>query len=306
MARLPIVHHPDYDARFSPVHRFPMGKYTLLMNALRERGIVDRASLHRPGLAPSNWLGLAHDRGYVDRVLTQRVPPVIERLIGFAVDERVARRASLACAGTVLAARLALEEGLACNTAGGSHHARFEHGAGFCVFNDVAVATEVLRAGGEARRVLIIDADVHQGDGTARIFADQPDVFTFSIHGAKNYPNAKETSDLDIELADGTGDEAYLERLAAGLNEALTRFPDTDFAFYLAGVDPHREDRLGRLSMTDEGLARRDEMVLSALRERSIPTACVISGGYSRDMESLGRRHAIVFCVAEALMQKLG
>lgn len=302
MARLPIVHHPDYDARFSPVHRFPMGKYTLLMNALRERGIVERASLHRPGPAPSAWLGLAHERGYVDRVLTQRVPPAIERLIGFAVDERVARRASLACAGTVLTARLALEEGLACNTAGGSHHARFEHGAGFCVFNDVAVATEVLRAGGEAQRILIVDADVHQGDGTARIFADQPDVFTFSIHGARNYPSKKETSDLDIELPDGTGDDAYLERLVDGLSEALARFPNPDLAFYLAGIDPHHEDRLGRLSLTDEGLARRDEMILSALRERSIPVATVISGGYSRDMESLGRRHAFVFGVAETLI----
>ncbi len=302
MARLPIVHHPDYDARFSPVHRFPMGKYTLLMNALRERGIVERASLHRPGPAPSNWLGLAHERGYVDRVLTQRVPPAIERLIGFAVDERVARRASLACAGTVLAARLALEEGLACNTAGGSHHARFEHGAGFCVFNDVAVAAQVLRAGGEVRRILIVDADVHQGDGTARIFADQPDVFTFSIHGARNYPSTKERSDLDIELPDGTGDDAYLERLTDGLGDALARFPDPDLAFYLAGIDPHHEDRLGRLSLTDEGLARRDETVLKALRKRSIPAACVISGGYSRDMESLGRRHAIVFGVAETLV----
>ena len=303
MARLPIVHHPDYDARFSPVHRFPMGKYTLLMNALTERGIVERASLHRPGPAPAAWLGLAHDRGYVDRVLSQSVPRAIEKQIGFEVNERVTRRSTLACAGTVLTARLALDEGLACNTAGGSHHAQRDHGAGFCVFNDVAVATEVLRAGGEARRILIIDVDVHQGDGTAAIFADEPDVFTVSIHATNNYPAVKMQSDLDIDLPDGTADDAYLDKLSDALRSALRRFPSPDIAFYLAGVDPHLEDRLGRLSLSDDGLARRDRMVLSQLREQNIPTACVIGGGYSRNMESLGRRHAIVFGVAETLIQ---
>ncbi|RLQ87187.1 histone deacetylase family protein [Notoacmeibacter ruber] len=302
MTRLPIVHHPDYDARFSPVHRFPMGKYTLLMKALTERGIVERASLHRPGPAPAAWLGLAHQRGYVDRVVNQSVPREIERMIGFEVNERVARRSALACAGTVLTGRLALEEGLACNTAGGSHHARREHGAGFCVFNDVAVAAEVLRAGGEARRILIVDVDVHQGDGTAMIFADEPNVFTLSIHGAKNYPLIKAKSDLDIDLPDGTEDEAYLEHLDDGLKRAIHFFPQPDLAFYLAGVDPHEEDRLGRLSLTDEGLARRDRMALTFLRERGIPVACVLGGGYSRNMESLGRRHAIVFGVAEELV----
>jgi acetoin utilization deacetylase AcuC-like enzyme len=179
---LPIVHHPDYVAPLPAGHRFPMDKYGRLIEILRAEGLAGPSALHVPAPAPLGWIDLAHDPGYVRAVAAQTMAPEIERLIGFPVTAAIARRALLACAGTVLTARLALDHGLACNTAGGSHHAGPHHGAGFCVFNDVAVAARVLGAEGVAP-ILVVDCDVHQGDGTARIFANEPAVFTFSIHG---------------------------------------------------------------------------------------------------------------------------
>ncbi|WP_265516432.1 histone deacetylase [Nitratireductor luteus] len=290
---LQIVHHPDYDARFPASHRFPMGKYTALMKALRDRELTSEGSLHEPAPAPLDTLALAHHAHYVDQVINNCVPPEIEREIGFAVDERVSRRASLATAGTLLAARLALKCGIACNTAGGSHHARRAHGTGFCTFNDVGVAASALLGEGMGR-ILVVDLDVHQGDGTADIFAREPRVFTFSMHGANNYPARKIASDLDIGLPDGTGDAGYLAALA----EALPRLLDAglpEIVFYNAGIDPHGEDRLGRMTLSDDGLRRRDRMVIEFFRARSIPVCGVIGGGYSRDIASLGKRHAILF-----------
>ncbi|MCB1427063.1 MAG: histone deacetylase [Zhengella sp.] len=294
---LHIVHHPDYDARFSPVHRFPMSKYTLLMTALRGRGLVRPGHLHEPGEAARGWLTLAHDPAYVDQVIGCAVPARIEKEIGFPVDAAVSRRARLASAGTVLAARLALEHGVACNAAGGSHHARRMQGAGFCTFNDVGVAASVLLATGEAARILVVDCDVHQGDGTADIFRDEPRVFTFSLHGARNYPVRKISGDLDLDLPDGTADEAYLATLAEALGRIEQRFLP-DLVFYNGGVDPHAGDRLGRLSLSDDGLRARDRMVFYHFRERGIPVCGVIGGGYAREMTGLGERHAILFEVA--------
>lgn len=291
---LHIVHHPDYDARFSPVHRFPMSKYTLLMTALRQRGLVRPGYLHEPGEAPRPWLTLAHDAAYVDQVIACAVPARIEKEIGFAVDAAVSRRARLASAGTVLAARLALEHGVACNAAGGSHHARRAQGAGFCTFNDVGVAAGVLLATGEAARILVVDCDVHQGDGTADIFAGEARVFTFSLHGARNYPARKIPGDMDVELPDGTGDAAYLAALAEALQRIEHRFLP-DLVFYNGGVDPHHADRLGRLALSDAGLEARDRMVLHHFRERGIPVCAVIGGGYAREAAGLGERHAILF-----------
>lgn len=199
----------------------------------------------------------------------------------------------------MLTARFALEEGLACNTAGGSHHARFEHGAGFCVFNDVAVAIRVLQADGAIRRAMVVDLDVHQGDGTAAIFAGQSDVFTLSVHGARNYPVRKRTSDLDVALPDGTGDTDYLEALRGVLTPRLEAFCP-DLVFYNAGVDPHREDRLGRLALTDTGLAARDRLVIETVRAAGIPLAGVMGGGYSHDTDALARRHMTLYRVAAA------
>lgn len=300
---LHIVHHPDYDADFSADHRFPMGKYRALMEVLRRRQLVAAQSLHQPSLPPAAWLRLAHDAAYVEQVVSCSVPPAIEREIGFAVGERVSRRARLATAGTLLAARLALRHGIACNTAGGSHHARRLQGAGFCTLNDVGVAASVLLAERLVERILVVDLDVHQGDGTADIFAGEPRVFTFSMHAARNFPVRKIASDLDIGLADATGDDAYLEPLRAALPE-LERRASPALVFYNAGVDPHVDDRLGRLALSDDGIRQRDATVIGYFRERGIALCGVIGGGYSRDLEALAARHAMLFETAAAFAQE--
>lgn len=289
---LQIASHPDYDAGFAADHRFPMGKYRALMEILGQRGLT--AGLNVPAPAPASWLKLAHENTYVDQVIACAVPPRIEREIGFPVSERVSRRAQLAAGGTVLAARLALEHGIACNAAGGSHHARRAQGAGFCTFNDVAVASLLLLADHAAQNILIVDLDVHQGDGTAEILADEPRTFTFSMHGERNYPVRKMVSDLDVALPDGMDDAAYLATLREVL-PGLSAQRRWDMVFYNAGVDPHADDRLGRLSLTDDGLRERDRTVLAHFRDRGIPVCGVIGGGYSTDIPALAARHAILF-----------
>ena len=291
---LHIVHHGGYDAEFPVGHRFPMSKYRRLMEVLRERNLISERHLHTPEPAPAPWLCLAHDATYVDQVIAAAVPHLIAREIGFEIDTRVSMRARLASAGSVLAARLALDHGIACNAAGGSHHARREQGAGFCTFNDVGVAANVLLAEAAVSRVLVIDLDVHQGDGTARIFAGDDRVFTFSVHAEKNYPVRKALSDRDVGLPDGLADDAYLGILDDELRTLFDR-ARPDLVFYNAGVDPHAEDRLGRLALTDNGLRARDSLVIGACRLRGIPVCGVIGGGYSRDIDALAARHAILF-----------
>ncbi|WP_244577910.1 histone deacetylase family protein [Hoeflea halophila] len=294
MSFLPIVHAPDYDANFAPDHRFPMGKYTRLMELIRASHIGERTIVHAPGPASAEWLSLAHHRVYVDQVLACKVPAFIEREIGFPVTERVSLRARLATAGTVMAARLALAEGIACNTAGGSHHARRAQGAGFCTFNDVAVAAHLLLADGEVGQVLVIDLDVHQGDGTAEICAGTDAIRTVSMHSEKNYPVRKQASSIDVALPDGVRDAAYLETLDWLLPRSVAGFTP-DLVFYNAGVDPHENDRLGRLSLSDRGLKDRDRRVFSFFRERGIAVASVLGGGYSRDIEAVAGRHLMTF-----------
>lgn len=289
---LRIASHPDYDAGFAVNHRFPMGKYRRLMEVLTERGLT--AGIVAPAPALPSWLKLAHASLYVDQVIACAVPERIEREIGFPVSERVSRRAQLATGGTVLAARLALEHGIACNAAGGSHHARRAQGAGFCTFNDVAVASLLLLADGLAQNILAVDLDVHQGDGTADILGAEPRVFTCSMHGERNYPVRKVASDLDVPLPDGTGDEDYMATLRDVL-PALSAQRRWDIVFYNAGVDTHSEDRLGRLAMTDEGLREREKTVVGHFRDRGIPVCGVIGGGYSTDIDALAARHAILF-----------
>jgi acetoin utilization deacetylase AcuC-like enzyme len=212
----------------------------------------------------------------------------------------LAQRSRAAAAGTLLAARLALEHGLACSTAGGSHHAFADHGAGFCVFNDVAVAGRVLLAEGLVRRVLVVDLDVHQGDGTAAIFHGDPRVFALSVHCRANFPLRKQQGDLDVALDAGIGDRDYLAVLGALLPPLLDRLRP-DLVFYNAGVDPHEADRLGRLALTDQGLAEREALVLEACRRRGLPLACVVGGGYAPTLEELVARHAILHRVARDL-----
>jgi acetoin utilization deacetylase AcuC-like enzyme len=297
---LAVVHHPDYVAPLRPGHRFPMSKYGYLRAGLERRGIMGPGTWLAPAPAAASQLGLVHDRAYVDRALDLALSEDEVRRIGLPKTAQVVRRARLAAAGTTLAARLALDRGIACNAAGGSHHAGPEGGAGYCVFNDVAVAAATLLAEGTVGRVLVIDADVHQGDGTARAFADDPRVFTLSVHAARNFPARKAASDLDVGLADGTMDGAYLRALGAAVEAAFAAFAP-DLVFYNAGVDVHLSDRLGRLALSDAGLRARDRLALGAARARGVPVVGVLGGGYADDPAVVAERHATLFEEAAAL-----
>jgi acetoin utilization deacetylase AcuC-like enzyme len=293
MTLLPIVFHPAYEAALPEGHRFPMRKYGRLAEVLSEKGLAPRGFVE-PEEASAELIALAHERTYVDQVLTCSVPQDIERRIGLPVSFSLARRARAAAGGTLLAARLSLEYGLAGSTAGGSHHGQRATGAGFCVFNDVAIAARALKHDGTLKRALVVDLDVHQGDGTADCLADDPDLFTFSVHAEKNYPVRKIPGDLDVGLPDGLEDAAYIDVLQAHAPRLLDAFAP-DLVFYNAGVDPHRDDRLGRLSLSDEGLRRRDRFVVGEAHRRGIPLVAVIGGGYATDVDALAQRHAIVF-----------
>jgi acetoin utilization deacetylase AcuC-like enzyme len=301
---LPVVHHSVYRAPMPPGHRFPMAKYGRLIAYLLEDDVVTPAQLHRPEPAPVAWLELAHTPAYVGAALAQTLDPAAVRRIGLPVTPEVVLRSRAATGGTVLTARLALEHGLACNTAGGSHHAFAGHGAGFCVFNDVAVAARVLLAEGRIERALVVDLDVHQGDGTAAICADDARIHTFSMHCRINYPVRKQTSDLDLALDAELGDDAYLALLAGRL-PALLQAVRPDLVFFNAGVDPHEGDRLGRLALTEQGLWRRERLVLETCLAAGVPVAGVIGGGYAPDLEQLVRLHSILHRAASELFERL-
>ncbi|MCR9139411.1 MAG: histone deacetylase [Alphaproteobacteria bacterium] len=294
---LPIVHHPRYNIEIAKSKRFPGGKFRRLAEILTEELVPGPDGFHVPEPLEPDTIARAHDGAYVQQVMSGTVPAHIEKEIGFPVRETVAFRARCASAGTLLAARIALANGIACNTAGGGHHARRDQGAGFCVFNDVGVAVHALLASGEIERALVVDCDVHQGDGTADVFSTNPDVFTFSIHAEKNYPVRKRASDMDVGLPDGTGDAAYLDALRQTLPNVLERH-GANLVFFNAGVDPHHADTLGRLALTDNGLRERDRFVIGTARQMGLPVACVVGGGYSKDIEALAQRHAGLYRVA--------
>lgn len=298
--RPPVVHHPAYVTPLPAQHRFPMPKFARLLACLRERDLLRPSQEFTPQPAPQAWLELAHQAGYVAAVLEQRLDLAAVRRLGLPLSPVLALRGRCAVAGTVLAARLALEHGVACNTAGGSHHAFPGFGAGFCLFNDVAVAARLLLAEGLIDRALVIDLDVHQGDGTAAIFAGDPRVVTLSVHCRANFPARKQQSDLDLALDPGVGDVGYLEALETILPAMLDRVRP-DLVFYNAGVDPHVDDQLGRLALTDAGLAERERYVLGVCRTRGLPLACVVGGGYAADLDLLARRHAILHEAITAL-----
>ncbi|MEO0465724.1 MAG: histone deacetylase [Pseudomonadota bacterium] len=285
----PLVHHPAYDADTVPDgHRFPMRKYSLLAARLRQSG----AQFHTPDLALQDTVSRVHDGDYVDAVFHQTLEPRAARQIGFAITPAITRRSRAAVGGTLLAAHLALEKGCAINLAGGSHHAGPTGGAGFCVFNDAAIAVRALIDAGRVRRAAIIDLDVHHGDGTALVFADDPKVATLSIHCEENWPRVKPPSSIDVGLPRGTEDEAYLDALAPALEQILATQPD--LVVYNAGVDPHRDDRLGLLALSDAGLFRRDRAVVEACATRAIPLCGVLGGGYSLDADAVARRHLLL------------
>ncbi len=282
-------------------HRFPMAKYSRLRERIVSEAVVRAGDLHEAPLASIDDLHLVHDPQYVAAVLNGTVAPEVQRRIGFPWSPQMVERSRRSVGATIAAARAALDDGIAVNLAGGTHHAFADRGEGFCVFNDAAVAARVLqrdastgksslRAGQPVRRIAIVDLDVHQGNGTAAIFRDDATVFTFSMHGDKNFPFKKETSDLDVPLADGTGDDEYLSLLGQHLPEVLNRH-QPDFVFYLAGADPFEGDRLGRIKMTIEGLRRRDEMVMRACAQAGVAVAVSMSGGYATDIDAIVTIH---------------
>ena len=273
-----------------------MAKFRELHRCLREQGLARVDQFHKPLPAPRRWLELVHQRSYHEAFARDRLDRQAQRRIGLPTTTPLVQRTWLAVGGTVLTARLALRHGLACHLAGGTHHAFPDFGSGFCIFNDLAVCSRVLIEQEGLQRVLVVDLDVHQGDATALIFRGDERVFTFSAHAASNFPSRKQVSDLDLPLGDGLEDRAYLETIGDNLPGVLDSLRP-QLVLYNAGVDPHRDDRLGRLALTDLGLLQRDHLVLDACLRRSIPVATVIGGGYDA-MIPLVKRHALVFRAA--------
>ena len=284
-----LVHHPDYVAPLPPGHSFPMDKYGLVMVALRELGATWIE--HEPEPMPREWIAAVHNPDYVEAVLSASLDRERERRIGFPVTERVARRSQLSADGTWRAALLALEHGFAANSAGGSHHALPDTGAGYCVLNDLAIAANRLLEERKVRRIAIVDLDVHQGDGTAVMLAGRAGAATFSMHAARNFPVRKARSTRDVELPDGLDDDGYLAVLADELPRFLADH-DPEIVLYQAGVDPHGDDKLGRLALSDAGLAARDALVRDTCHQRGIALTSTLGGGYGTDRLAVARRHA--------------
>ncbi len=272
-------------------HRFPIEKYALLRERVIADGIAPRELVHEPARITRDDLLLVHTADYVDRFTNGTLARDEARRLGFPWSEALVERSYRSAGGTVEAARAALVHGIAMNLAGGTHHAFPSHGEGFCVFNDAAIAIRALQRDGLIARAAVIDLDVHQGNGTHAIFAGDERVYTFSMHGGRNYPFHKVPGSLDVELDDGTDDDAYLERLRENLPRTLAA-ARADLVIYLAGADPHESDRLGRLSLTFAGLARRDRLVIEQCREVGIPVAVTIAGGYGEPIENTVRAHA--------------
>jgi acetoin utilization deacetylase AcuC-like enzyme len=277
-------------------HRFPMPKYVLLRDRAISEGILPPEHIHVAEPATDEQLLRAHDAEYIEKVRLGLLSAQEQRRIGFPWTPALAVRARCTVGATIMACRAALDMasrsgfGVACNLAGGTHHAFSDHGQGYCVFNDSAVAARAMQAEGRARRIVIIDCDVHQGNGTAAIFQGDPSVFTFSIHGAKNFPFHKEKSDLDIELPDNTTDGDFLAAVEEGARRAIA-MAGADLALYLAGADPYERDRLGRMKVTMEGLAARDRIVLGLCREAGLPVSIAMAGGYAPDVEDIVAIH---------------
>jgi len=290
---LPIVYHPNYVVPLPDGHRFPMPKFRMLYEQLVADQVAHPSQFHTPQRPPEDWIELVHTPEYVRAYCEGTLDAKAQRRIGLPWSPQLVNRTCVAVGGTILTAKLALEQGLACNTAGGTHHAFPDYGSGFCIFNDMAIAARVLQQQGIVRQILIVDLDVHQGDGTALIFRDDPSVFTFSMHCEVNFPGTKQHSDLDVSLPEGMEDDEYLQTLAHYLPDLLTQV-QPDLVIYDAGVDPHQGDRLGKLALTDSGLYRREMQVLTTCLAQGFPVACVIGGGYADDLAALVYRHSLL------------
>lgn len=273
-----------------PDHRFPIDKYRLLRELIISEQVIPEDDLRVPDPATRDQICLAHDPAYVDKVIAGTLSEKEIRRIGFPWSPELVVRSLRSVGGTIAACRSALDSGISANLAGGTHHAHRDFGSGYCLLNDCAVAIKVVQTEKLAKNVLVLDCDVHQGDGTAAIFNGDPSVFTFSIHGARNFPFHKIPGNLDIELEDGTGDGDYLQALHGGLFQALKEF-NPELIIYLAGADPYHDDRLGRLALTRDGLARRDELVFNTAKQAGLPVAIVMSGGYARSVSDTAAIH---------------
>ncbi|QGJ70410.1 Acetoin utilization deacetylase AcuC [Planctomycetales bacterium 10988] len=278
-------------------HRFPMRKYAMLRERILAEGVIPANRLEVPPAATDDEMKLAHDAEYVERVCSGTLTPEQVRRLGFPWSPELVERSRRSVGGTIAAARSALMYGAGMNLAGGTHHAFRDRGEGFCVFNDSVVAARTLQQREEIQKVLILDCDVHQGNGTAKIVEADPTIFSFSIHGARNYPIQKEVSDLDIALPDEADDALYLEALEEGMEEALAA-SEPDLVCYLAGADPYHKDRFGRLGLSREGLARRDRMVLERLAQANIPVSISMAGGYAPEIEDIVALHYQTACIA--------
>ena len=289
---LPIVNHPDYVAQIGDDHRFPIKKFGELIKLLQKKNIATTQNTFQPSEVSKKTLLNVHSEEYINKINNLSLDKDEIRKLGFPLVKSVRRRSFVATGGTVLASKLAVKHKLACNTAGGSHHAFPNEGNGYCVFNDVAVAASYLKKKFKFKKILILDLDVHQGDGTAKIFENDDNVFTVSIHSKKNYPSKKQNSNIDIELEDGIDDEKYLNIV----NQLLQRIKDFqfDFVFYVAGVDVHFEDRLGKLNITETGIKKREELVINNFFKKNIPLCGVLGGGYNHNFEQLINLHSIL------------
>jgi acetoin utilization deacetylase AcuC-like enzyme len=288
------VYHPSYQVALPPGHPFPMSKYSLLRDQLLAEGIVATGDILQPEPLDASTLELVHTHEYLAKLATSGLSAAEQRRLGLPWSEALWQRSRLASAGTLLAARTALDQGLAANLAGGTHHAFADHGEGFCVLNDVAIAIRKLQAEGSIERAATIDLDVHQGNGTAAIFETDDEVYTFSMHGERNYPIAKMRSNLDVPLKDGVGDAEYLDTLQEVLPSVLDR-ARADVVFYLAGVDVAAGDRYGKLALTEEGIRHRDRCVIEAVRGRGLPLVIVLAGGYAATRARTAELHAHAF-----------
>jgi len=300
---LPLVYHPDYVVPLPDQHRFPMPKFKLLHDQLLAEGVVVCDRVFAPVVPSLEVIGLVHTPDYIRDYCEGTLDPKAQRRIGLPWSPALVQRTCRAVGGTVLTARLALEYGLACNTAGGTHHAFPSYGSGFCIFNDLAIAARAVQAENLAQKISIIDLDVHQGDGTAWIFQNDPSVFTFSMHCEANFPGQKQQSDLDVPLPEGLDDDGYLQILAQYLSDLLSSVKP-DLILYDAGVDTHVGDRLGKLALSDQGLYRREMQVLTTCVAAGYPVACVIGGGYAKEINALVYRHSLLHRAAKVVYEQ--
>ena len=288
--RLPVVNHDDYFAQIGDDHKFPINKFSELANYLLKTNVVKK--FYKPYPCSFETLNFAHSQEYIFKIKNKTLDEKGVKKIGFPLVDSVVQRSLSATGGTVLASKLAINYGLACNTAGGSHHANYNEGAGYCVFNDVAVAAHYLINRGLANKILIVDLDVHQGNGNSDIFKNNNNVFTFSMHSKSNYPAKKSKSNIDVELEDNLEDQIYIKKLKYYLGELNKE--NFDFVFYIAGVDIHFNDRLGKLNISDEGIRLRDEIVVENFFSKKIPLCGVLGGGYNKDFNKLVELHSIL------------